>query len=132
MSENEDPKPHERMYYRHTSTGDRGWLVRREGRDMIRMDRGAHEELREFKPTIWVRDNETRPLTVWSVAQVAFAADRQLCRAIGLHELAKKAWLDLSENKRREWMETGPKGPELEKRRKLYEAITDSLRELTG
>lgn len=124
-----DPGPHERTFYRHHATGDRGWLVRREGKDMIRMDR-VHEELRPYRESDWKRDTEARPFTVWQTAQVAFAADRQLCVFLGKHEIARKGWLDLSDAKRREWVEKGPGGDDI--RTRLYDIILSVLRPLTG
>lgn len=121
-----DPEPHERLYYRHAVTGDRGWLVRRDGKDVIRMDR-PHEELRTFREHEWKRDTETRPLTVYQVGQIAFAADRALAAALGNHQVARKGWMDITDDQRRQWVMAGP----LEEPRKtLRDGIIELLRPL--
>lgn len=125
-----DPEPAERSYYSHAVTGDYGWMVRRDGKDAIRMDRPGTEDIRTFTPTEWVAKTDVRPLQLSQLAQVAFAADRQLCRCLGLHQFAKADWASLTQEKRRAWIEKGPQNhPD---RKKLYEVVMGTLRHLAG
>jgi hypothetical protein len=98
---------------------------------MIRMDRGESvEELRVPNDRDWIPKDDVRPITRAELARIAFAADHQYCIAMGLHDLAKKDWLSLSDQNRRIWIEKGPKEPPT--RRLLYLAITRVLADEAG
>lgn len=125
-----DPNPLEREYFRHAQTGELGWVVGRDGKEMIRLDRGAHEELRVPNDRDWIAKEDVRPITKAELARIAFAADHQYCIAMGLRELARKDWLSLGDEDRRIWLERGPKEPET--RRRLYLAITKVLEDIAG
>lgn len=120
-----DPKLSERVYYRHLETGDRGYLVERDGKPAIRWDRIAGDTTHDL--TRWKKEDDALPLfSAHHVAMIAFAADKECCRALGQVDLAQRQWLDLSEKQRRDWITDGPKvrlGP----RRELYESITKVL-----
>lgn len=103
-----DPPKDKRVYYRNTTTGDRGYVVRRGGHDVIRLDRPNEEIIRPLHPTTWKLDKEHRPLTQMQIAQVAFDADKRLCFFLGEHEEARKEWLDLKDKERIKWMRQGP------------------------
>lgn len=125
-----DPPPAERTYYSHRETGDYGWLVRRGGKDMVRMDRPGVEDIRPFKEgRDWTAKIDVRPLSPAQVALIAFQADRQLCLALGMHENIKEEWLSLSQEKRRIWIEKGPTKNPL--RKSLYQAIMGVVGHLT-
>lgn len=128
-----DPNPGKRVYYAHRQTGDYGWLVRREGKDCVKLDRPGVDEIRSFEnPSDWIPKDDPKPLQPAHLAQVAFAADKQLCLILGgeLRSFSKKDWLDLSQEQRRAWIEKGPKNhPD---RKALYEAITKALGHLAA
>ncbi len=126
-----DPDPGEETWYRHFQTADRGFLVKRAGREMIRYDRpNDPTAIVPYDPMRWTVDKEHRPLTSMACAQVAQAADQVLCRGLGLYDKAGKEWLSLGEKTRLAWMRQGPKEPAI--RRKLYIAIRAVLNELEG
>lgn len=130
LADHWDPEPHARVYYRHARTGDLGYLVRREGQDHIRMDRPMDDSTRTFRAGEWLPEHDRRPLTVAQLAQVAFAADLQLCRWMGMHEESKKEWVNLREEERIEWMQHAPKGEVI--RRRLYAGVMAALKPYTG
>lgn len=122
-----DPELGMREWYTHRSTGDRGFMVRRGGKEMIRLDRPMDPHAVRPMSADWLRDEGWRPITVHQRAQVAFEADRALCRALGMHEDAKKNWNELSDGARMRWTTTGPLE---EPRAGLWEAIMEELRDL--
>lgn len=126
---NWDPPPGKRTYYRHTTDGQLGWLVRRGGREMIRLDRGEQECLRHMNEAEWVPDKEHRPLNKALVAKICHAADRELCFALGEHGKAQPEWNDLKQEEKRDWMLNGPTKPVI--RAVIYARIKDALSELT-
>ena len=123
-----DPLPNDRIWFRNRKTGDRGYKVRRDGVEMIRLDRGSQEiilKMAEFDP-----DHERRPINRGQLAIVAFEADRALCRALGKHKQAAKQWPSLSEEERRTWLTTGPTSSLI--RKQLFKSINDLLSSLAG
>lgn len=128
MNDHWDPHPGERRYYTNATTGDRGYLVRRDGRDAIRLDVPGVEKVSRLGDA-WVADHAHRPLNVSQLAMVVYAADQELCRVLGMHSKLKK-WLDLSESERARWIQgEPPKGPEI--RVKMHAANWAILKELT-
>ncbi len=119
-----DPDEEKREYYRHSMTGDRGWRVRREGRDMIRLDRAAKETCQPLS-SIWDKEGERRPFTRTQVTMIAFEADRKLCQALGLYGLARLEWQSLTPQVKKAWIEEGPAKPAI--RHDLYTAIFETL-----
>lgn len=104
-----DPEPQDREWYTHRHTGERGFRVVRNGKDAIRLDRPTDPFAIRSMAEEWQRDEGWRPLTVHQRAQIAFEADRALCRALGMHAEAKKGWNELSDRERNVWVELGPK-----------------------
>ena len=123
-----EPKPHERQWFRHMVTGDKGYLIRQNGKDMIRLDRPQETNPKVYRPTDWVAEHQDRPLTMFHVAQICFAADKQFRFFTGEQRATKENWLDLNEEKRRLWMERGPLRTD---RADLYRAIKKALEPLT-
>ena len=125
--ENWDPHPGERRWYTHVQTGDRGYLVRRDGKDAIRKDVPGQELISKLSDH-WQADHSARPLSPSQLASVAYAADQELCRVLGLHSKLKK-WIDLHERDRALWIQgVGPKQPEI--RAKLHAVVWETLKEL--
>lgn len=132
MSQNWDPSPAERTYYRSRKDGQRAYLVRRNGKDMLRLDRPMEEILHridiENHPE-WELDVKIPPLSLHAIAAVAFAADRALCKATGVQLKAHQGeWLSMKEQDRIAWMNEGPKGGI---REDLYDVIMGTLKALT-
>lgn len=100
-----DPKPHERTYYRSTTDGQRGYLVRRNGQDRIRLDRPMEDVHSDLSG--WVKDEQKHPLSPHAAAKIAFIADQALARAIGDYA-AKGEWIDLTDKERARFMADGP------------------------
>lgn len=124
-----DPTPDRRIWYRHARTGDRGFLVRRMGADHIRYDRGDPLQTVPFRSDEWTEDTQKRRLHDHEVAQVAHAADRRLCRALGLAREANRDWLDIPEAERIRYVTEGPDAPEGSTRARLFRLITEALRD---
>lgn len=125
--ENWDPHPGERRWYTHEKAGDRGYLVKRDGKDCIRYDIPGQERVTRLSEA-WTADHAHRPLSVSQLATVSYAADQELCRVLGLHSKLKK-WIDLHERDRALWIQgVGPKQPEI--RAKLHAVVWETLKEL--
>ena len=125
-----EPSEQERTWYRHALTADRGYLCRRNGREMIRFDRpNDPHALEPYDAGKWNIDREHRPLQVLQTTLVAYAADQALCRALGLHE-KQREWISMSEKMRIAWIKHGPKKPAI--RGELYAAVRGILKDLEG
>lgn len=123
-----EPEERERTWYRHARTADRGYLCRRNGRQMIRYDRPQDPHAIEaYNPSVWTIDREHRPMTPLQCVQVAYAADQALCAVLGMHD-KKREWLALPERARIAWIKQGPKKPAI--RAKLYASIRAELKVL--
>jgi hypothetical protein len=129
----EDPKPSDRVYYRSAKDGQRAYLVRREGKDMLKLDRPMEEILHRIdleNLTGWVPDVQLHPLTKHAVGKVAYDADVALRRAMGIHMKPQETeWLSMKEQDRIKWMESGPASGDV--RMDLYDAIMGTLSSLT-
>lgn len=131
MTTEEDPPEHERVYYRHQSSGQLAYQVTRLGRkDMLKYDRVNEEIIVAYRPAEWAIEREWRPLTKASVARIAFEADKALCFGLGLHDKAKKEWLSLDDREKQLWMESGPTKPPI--RADQYKLIIKNLKPITG
>jgi hypothetical protein len=125
---NWDPAEDDRVYYRHSMTGDRGYLVRRAGKDCIRLDRAQVESVQPLTRGTWEPEGERRPFTRTQVCMIAFEADRKLCHALGLYGLARLEWQSLSQEVRKAWVLEGPAKPPI--RHDLYKAVFETLAHL--
>ena len=112
-----------RNYYRHTTTGDRGYLVVEDGQTRIRLDRPG-EVVSKKLDSNWEPETEKRPLLRYHLWKLTFEADRELCKALGQHSVARGDWLDMSDQERISWGTRGPRG---EVRRKLFDAIVKAM-----
>ena len=114
----------QRVWYRSSSTGDRGYLVTRDGGAAIRLDRPG-ECIRKLDST-WIPEPAARPLRAAELAQVVHAADVALCKLLGMHKATPKAWASLTDDDRALWMAVGP--PTTNPTRvALYEAIKGAI-----
>ncbi len=123
-----NPVPGKRDWYRHQTTGERGYFVRLDGVDYIQLDRPQEIIRRPFESGEWNIETEYRPLTIAQIAQACFEADKAICRSRGLHELARRDWHGLTEEQRIKWMDRGPRNDAI--RGDLWEAMMGVLRPL--
>jgi hypothetical protein len=126
LPDNLEPENHQRVWYRHRRNGNRGYMVRRDGRECIKLDRPAEDITKPYQQGEWIQEADRRPMTEATMAQVALAADRQLCLFLGEHELSRKDWHSMSDDERIGWMQEGPDDPEI--RAVIYEVIMEVLR----
>lgn len=125
-----DPPPPDREWFRHESRGDRGYLVRRGGKDVIRLDRPM-QELLEPLTGQWKRDEYGSLFLPEQVARVAFQADRGACALVGLHVESRKGWHDITDKERTDFIRNGPPANAHATRRLVYEAIFKALEPYT-
>lgn len=124
-----DPTPDQRRYVRHALTGDRGYLVWRDGELKVRLDRP--QEVVLARTSEWHDDDDVSMFTLHQVARIAYAADRQLLTSLGQHKDARQEWLDMKEATRIAWVEKGPsseKGVVHPLRPILWKAVMEVLR----
>lgn len=113
LPDNWDPPDNNRTWYTHQTTGERAYLVRRRGQEMVRLDRGPTVELIKRLNSDWALDETRRPLNLGQLARVAYIAHQALCKALGDHESARTEWESLSDFERQCWLNgTGPDGPD--------------------
>lgn len=120
------PAHSERTYYRSRQDGQRGFMVRRDGKDMIRLDREMEEILHPMDMNVWKADVQIHPINAYQLAQVAFAADREFCRVTGRTMEGKREWLSLKEKERVKWLQDGPDTGDV--RDDLHDAIVGTLK----
>ena len=129
MIRSDEPTPADRVYVRNTRDGSRGWLVEKDGKQHVRLDNPALENLREYKPERgdWLIERESRPLTAHQVGKLCYIFDQALCFELGLHHRVKGEWLSMDTDERIDWIANGPPAPEI--RRDVWLAIRDSLKD---
>jgi hypothetical protein len=121
-----DPPAHERQYFRNASSGDLGWLVRRDGQDCIKRDIASNDTFVPYREGQWRPEFRPYPLTTTQMAMVAFCADKELCRFLGLQSKSKMDWAALTDSERSQWINEGPNNPD--RRAVLYQSIMDGLK----
>ena len=126
-TDNWEPAPHERQWFRNVNSGERGYLVRTDGKDMIRLDRPTETNDKIYRPSDWVSDVQERPLTAYQLARVRFEADKFLRYFTGNPQSLKDDWLNLTDEQRQLWIKRGPRKPE---RADLWKAIGVALEHL--
>jgi hypothetical protein len=113
----------EREYYRHVQTGDRGYLI---SPTIICLDRVPPVE-QDYREGEWKKEPGEVPLSDRQIGQIAFVADRALCRALGLYAKARREWNTMGEEEQIHFTAKGPALPEV--RKDLFVAITALLRD---
>lgn len=117
----------EKTWVRHHRTGDLGWLVKKDGRTYVRMDR-AFTNLRDYRRGEWDIEQHKRPLTRYQLASIALEADQLLCKSIGL-VIRTKPWLMMSPAERQAWRDKGPTPKEPESIRQcLWDSIMGGMK----
>lgn len=123
-----EPARSERTWLRSANSGELGWLVKRSGRRMVRLDRNPQvEELRAYHEGEWFPEEVQRPLLPLHVESIAFEADKALCSALGMHLEARRDWRKMTEAQRQEWAANGPKRHPA--RLALYSSIRAAMKE---
>jgi hypothetical protein len=127
MKDHWDPRPDERKYYRSNDDGQRGYLVRREGKDRIRLDRPMEEIVVPLDGK-WTQDSKLHVMSKHAAAKIAYIADQALCKATGEYG-AKEEWIDLRDKERIRFMADGPDVGGF--RDEFYKGIMALLKDLT-
>lgn len=118
------PEP---AWYRNRMDGQRGKLLRKEGKVYVKLDRPNQEILVPYYEGEWMPEQETRKLNWFHTAKISFAADRELCKALGLHDRAGVEWESLREEDRQLWAERGPNTDPKTLRMRVFQAIMAEL-----
>jgi len=126
---NYDPPPEQRELVRSARTGELGWLVRRSGSSMVKLDRPNQDIEIRYVAGDWLPEVPQRPLARQQLARVAFEADRELCRSLGAYAHGMRTWQRMDEHQRKVWAEKGPDSPPA--RVTLYKAIMSGLEPYT-
>ena len=119
-----DTPPSERVYYRSTHTGQRGYLVDTPEGPKIRHDSLRHVKIVAFDRT-WQSESIRPDINRMQAAQVAYAADRSLARWLGDAIDSRKDWANLDDDDRIDFAENGPDQPG--KRQVMFAAIMQAL-----
>lgn len=101
---------HERKFVRHSTTGDLGEVVVRDGKDVVLRTVAGKELLVGYNPNDWYAEDNHHPMTKMQRAKIAFVADRELCRWLGLMRKARVDWIELTDEQKIEFCEKGPHG----------------------
>jgi len=123
-----EPDPYGRIHYTRASDGQLGWMIHRDGKRYIKLNRPSKEILEPYDESRWMPVKEHRPLRVPDVAEIALAADKLLCRKLGLHDEANREWLSMQDEDRRDWIEYGPEEGAQKARLDTWAAIMVGLK----
>ena len=129
LPDNYDPDPDKREWWRNNATGEKGYLVRRNGVEKVRLDRPQEEILRSFKGNAWTIDRDLKPLMLHTEAQMCHVIDQKLLVNLGYHDEADREWHELSEPERIRFMREGQQG--LREQDQQFDAIMKVLEPLT-
>lgn len=104
-----DPAENEREYFKHRQSGQLGWLVKREGKEAVRLDRPMQDITIPYSEATWTAEERPRLLNAQQCAQVSFAAYKALCVLTGKHERSAVEWANMSEDVRLQFAKDGPR-----------------------
>ena len=124
--DNYEPPVGDRKFYRSATTGDRAYLVRRDGRDCVKLDRPMEDICKPFRPDDWIEEMKFAPLARAHIVQVAFEADKRLLPFLGLRLEARKEWLSLLDPERLQWLQDGPPRSKDKNHQEMRRALWDS------
>lgn len=102
------PAPSERVWYRSNKTGQRGYLIQQDGKDMVHLDHPNDYHVVPMSSE-WQPDNAVAKLSPMQRAQVAYAADCVLRKFVGEADGRTGEWSMLSDAERIEFVDHGPK-----------------------
>ena len=124
-----EPKKLERVWYRHTTTGERGWKVRRDGKTKVRRDLGPEiDQCLPFNKRDWAPMKELRPLTGHHLGEISYSADRVLVKA--LDGRSPPEWLNLSDTQKIDFKDNGPPADAEPERMEVFRVIQKALEHL--
>lgn len=124
---NWDPAtPAARQLVRSAQTGELGYLVRRGGASMVRLDNPNQEVLRRYTQADWLPEDTQRPLAPLHAARIAFEADKALCRELGMRAHSMRDWGKLRDGERQMFTTSGPKSPPA--RVTLYKSVMAAMK----
>lgn len=125
-----DPAPHERQYVRNAETGDRGYLIERDGETLVRYDRPLEVIERRYNAGEWVPVHDARPMTVMQASMVAFEADKKLCQLLGDWKASRRDWSKMRDVERIDWANgRWPTKQTHPAREQLYAAIMATMKD---
>lgn len=115
-------------WYRHTTTGDRGFLIEQRGDRYIVYDRPDQKKKVRYVSSEWIPDQDRQPFPKLQVAELTYGADRLLCRMLN-HQDVRKDWLSLTPEQKLDWSDRGPEGgARVDLRREMHEALLGVLK----
>ena len=121
-----EPRPYEREYYIRKTDGQRGWLVKDTGKEMIRLDRGEQNRLLvPFTKNMWKPMGHSGVATLTRMAKVAFEADKELQVILGRPMSERREWASLRPQERAAWSDVPTFNNPI--RDGLYRAIMEHL-----
>ena len=106
--------------------GRMGTLVNTSGFTQVKLDNG---NLVPFKADRWELVVDHSPWSPITCARIAYAADIELCRALGMHREAAKSWDRLTDRDRILFKEHGPGDPMI--RKVIFDANMRAMEPLT-
>lgn len=119
----------EREYYRSNVTGDLGYLVERDGKSWVKLDRSGPEVLKEFSEGLWAEELHRAPLNQQQLGKLAYEFDQLLCRTLGRGQEANRDWIAMQNEEKATWMTIGPCDSGI--RDALFDAVLRVLKEYT-
>jgi len=123
-------KPSERLWLRHKRNGLTGYLTEKDGKPKVKLDGPDPFAMRPYHEPDWEPMPVETRIPRQMVAQVQWAADRALMRALGDHRAAGRDWHGLTTAQRVEFMDNGPGKRHGDSRKKVWEAIRDATKHL--
>lgn len=86
----------EREWFTEVTTGERGYKIKRDGREVIRYDRGPNSPEVDFDKGRWVPQKDPeRKLTATQVAFVLHQADLALAKVLNDPDGDQRQWLSM-------------------------------------
>jgi hypothetical protein len=120
-----DDAPSERVWFRSTKSGNRGYLVKRDGKDMIHLDVNNDYHVVPMSSE-WQPDRVAAKMSPMQRAQVAYAADCELRKYTGERDGRHREWNTMLDEDRISFMDHGPaKASRI--RVQLWKAIMETI-----
>lgn len=119
-----------RQWFRSRIDGNLGFLVERNGRKYIQLNRNAEVIQKPYNENDWDPQASPHRFNVHQIGRVAWEADKAFCRlCLGLHNEARESWDKISPERRERWLREGPSDPEpsWEERRAFFQVTFGHL-----
>lgn len=118
-----------RTWVRCSQTGQRAYLVQRNGKNMVRLDRPEEELVYPYDSSRWIPEKDGPKYNRAQAAMVAYAADRVLLRFDGKMQESRREWESQTEAERFRFIQNGPLDPY---RKTIYDLIVGELIDESG